>query len=121
MARKAKKSAKADKKAKKAQEKQAGKAAWKLLDRGSVVAAGALAPRVSQVAWRAATGKEPPTSGRNPEVDTREAIAWAIVGGALVEVTKVVVRRGAARYWVNSTGNLPPGMKSATKGQKDRV
>lgn len=112
MARKSKKSAKKDQKASKDQSKQSGKAAWKLLDRGSTVAAGMLAPQLSAIAWQTATGRKPPVSGRNPEVDTREAVAWAIVGGALVELTKVLVRRSAARYWVKSTGALPPGMKS---------
>lgn len=88
------------------------KAAWKVLDRTSIVASGVLAPMVAAGAWRAVTGKRPPTLSRNPEIDTREAVAWAVVGGALVEVVKVVVRRGAAEYWVKSTGSLPPGMKS---------
>ncbi|WP_374999373.1 DUF4235 domain-containing protein [Aeromicrobium sp. CTD01-1L150] len=92
--------------------KGGGKSTWKLLDRASSVAAGLLAREVSQLTWRAATGRKPPSTGRNPEVDAREAIAWAVVGGALVELVKVLVRRWAANYWVRSTGNLPPGMTS---------
>ncbi|MFI5428790.1 DUF4235 domain-containing protein [Aeromicrobium sp. UC242_57] len=56
-------------------------------------------------------GQEAADDGRHPEVSTREAVAWAVVGGAMVELVKVATRRGAATYWVKSTGQLPPGMK----------
>jgi hypothetical protein len=90
---------------------RSSRSTWRLMDRLSTVAAGLLAREVSSLTWRAATGRKPPTSGRHPEVETREAVAWAVVGGALVEVVKLLVRRYAAGYWVRSTGDLPPGMK----------
>lgn len=91
--------------------KASGKGAWKVMDRSTSIVAGLVATRASTIAWRAVTGKKPPTSGRHPDVGTREAVAWAVVGGALVELVKVGVRRSAATYWVRSTGRLPPGMK----------
>ena len=102
--------------------KAPGRGTWRLMDRGSSVAAGLLATRASALAWRAVTGRKPPTSGRHPDVGTREAVAWAVIGGALVELVKVGVRRGTATYWVRSTGQLPPGMKplsgARTRGQQ---
>lgn len=97
-----------------AKPKTGGRGVWKVMDRGSTIAAGLLAHRVSATAWRAATGRKPPTNGRHPDVGTGEAVAWAVVGGALVELVKIVVRRGTSTYWVKSTGNLPPGMKPLT-------
>lgn len=91
--------------------KAPGRRTWKLMDRGSAIAAGLLAQRASAVAWRVATGKKPPTSGRHPDVTTREAVAWAVIGGATIELVKVGMRRSTALYWVKSTGKLPPGMK----------
>ena len=88
-----------------------GKGAWKLMDRGSTMVAGALAGRVSALTWKVATGKKPPVNGRHPDVSTKEAVAWAVIGGATIELVKVAVRRGTATYWVRSTGSLPPGMK----------
>lgn len=87
------------------------KSSWKMLDRGSTIVSGLLAQRVAMVAWRGVTGRKPPVHGQHPEVRTGEAIAWAMVGGALVEVVKIGVRRGASTYWIKSTGHLPPGMK----------
>lgn len=91
--------------------KAPGRGTWKLMDRGSSVAAGLLATRAAAVTWRTVTGRKAPTSGRHPEVSTREAVAWAVIGGGLTELVKVGVRRGTATYWVKSTGQLPPGMK----------
>lgn len=104
--------------AKQAKQKTPGKGAWKVMDRSAAIASGLIATRVSTLAWRAVTGKKPPTSGQHPEVGTREAVLWAMVGGALVELVKVGTRRAAAQYWVKSTGNLPPGVKplSSTDG-----
>ncbi|MET1132458.1 MAG: DUF4235 domain-containing protein [Aeromicrobium sp.] len=89
-----------------------GRGAWRALDVGSGLLAASLAPKVSNLAWRAATGRKPPRNTRNPELSTKEAIAWAAIGGASVQVVRTLVRRGAASYWVRSTGGLPPGMKS---------
>ncbi len=89
-----------------------GRGAWKALDAGSGILAATLAPRISTLAWRAATGRKPPKNTRNPELSTKEAVAWAAIGGATVQIVRTLVRRGAANYWVKSTGGLPPGMKS---------
>lgn len=89
-----------------------GRGAWKALDASSGLVAAMLAPRVSNLAWRAVTGRKPPTNTRNPELSTKEAVAWAAIGGATVQIVRTVVRRSAANYWVKSTGGLPPGMKS---------
>lgn len=94
-----------------AKAKAPGKSAWRLMDRGSAMAAGALAGHVSAITWKVATGRKPPVNGRHPDVSTKEAVAWAVIGGAIIELVKVGVRRGTATYWVRSTGSLPPGMK----------
>lgn len=92
-----------------------GKSAWRLMDRAATIASGLLATRVAAVAWRGVTGRAAPTLTRHPDVSTREAVAWAVVGGALVELVKMLIRRGVAVYWVRSTGDLPPGMKPLAK------
>ena len=91
--------------------KKHGKGTWTMMDKASTIAAGIIAHRVSSVAWRAATGKKPPTSTRHPELGKGEAVTWAVLAGVIVELSKVLIRRGVATYWVKSTGNLPPGMK----------
>lgn len=87
------------------------KSTWKVMDRAATIGGALLARQISTGAWRAVVGRKPPTTGRHPEVETREAIAWAVVGGALIELTRLLTRRWAATYYVKSTGHLPPGMK----------
>lgn len=87
------------------------KRTWKLFDKGATVLAGALATQISGLTWRAATGKRPPTSPAHPEIRLAEAVTWAALAGATVELTKIVINRKAVDYWVRSTGELPPGLK----------
>ncbi|TCJ00118.1 DUF4235 domain-containing protein [Aeromicrobium sp. IC_218] len=96
---------------------RSARSTWKLMDRGSVVVGALLARRLSTGAWRVVTGKPAPTNSRSPEVATREAVVWAVVGGALVELVRMGTRRAAATYWVKSTGDLPPGMKRVRPGK----
>jgi hypothetical protein len=97
------------------------KQAWKLMDRGSSVAASAAARDVPALAWRIATGRKPPKATNNPEANTREVLLWAFVGGGFAELMRVVVKRSTANYWVKSTGHLPPGMKPVKKPEPDET
>jgi hypothetical protein len=96
-----------------------GKRAWKLMDRGATIGAGVLARRLSAATWQTATRRKPPADTNNPDNDIREVVIWAVVGGAIVELTKVLVHRSAATYWVKSTGQLPPGMESLKTVEAD--
>lgn len=93
----------------------AQKRAWKLFDKGSTILAGVVAAQLSSLTWRAATGKKPPTSPRDPEVRLAEAVTWAALAGATIELSKIVISRKAVDYWVRSTGELPPGVKPNKK------
>lgn len=94
-----------------AKQKPSGKRTWKMMDRGATLLSGIAGRKVLAVVWHAAVGKKPPTNTRHPELSNREAIAWAIFGGAGSELARVLIRRQTASYWVRSTGKLPPGMK----------
>jgi hypothetical protein len=87
------------------------KQVWKLMDRGSTVAAGALARQASELTWKVATGKKPPSDKKSLESSLPEIALWAFIGGGLTELVRVMVKRSTAAYWVKSTGHLPPGMK----------
>lgn len=61
--------------------------------------------------WRATTGKKPPANPADPDVNLREAIAWAAVSGVAVGVSRMLAQRKAASYYARSTGHLPPGLQ----------
>lgn len=95
------------------------KQAWKLMDRGSSVAATAASREVPAFAWRILTGRKPPVSPKNPDAPMREIVLWSFIGGGLAELVRVLIKRSAAIYWVKSTGHLPPGMKPLVKPVAD--
>lgn len=94
------------------------KQVYRAFNRAAVIGAGIATTRLTALAWRAMTGNKPPTSVADPGLRTREAIAWAVLVGAGAELTKVLTNRATARYWVNSTGALPPGVKPNVRPSK---
>ena len=83
---------------------------WTLLSLVSVLGAAAVAKKALQGSWKAATGKQPPANPADPDVDMREAVAWAAVSGALIGLARMFAARRAAGYYAKSTGHLPPGL-----------
>jgi len=90
--------------------KKGSKRLWKIYSKGSTVLAGVVALRLTETTWRLATKKKAPNDPEHPDVKAAEAITWALLSGVTAELTKVLISRKTAEYWVRSTGNLPPGM-----------
>lgn len=88
-----------------------GGVAWKVLGTGSAVLAAALAQKGITVAWRAATGEDPPTIPEDPDTRWGEAVAWAVLSGAAIGVARLYATRRAALYYRNSTGELPKALQ----------
>lgn len=88
-----------------------GSIAWKIIGTGSAVVAAALAQKAATVAWRAATGNEPPESPEDPEIDWKEAAAWAALSGLAIGTARLAATRAAARYYHRSSGSLPKALQ----------
>lgn len=84
---------------------------WKGLAAGAGLAAAAAARNVVVSAWRQVRDSDPPANPESPDTGWSEALAWAILTGALVEVARLVGRRTAAAGWRRATGDLPPGLE----------
>lgn len=98
--------------AKAKRDKQPGKRTWKLYDKAATALATIACARAADAIWRAAVGRKAPKDPTNPEVSWREAATWVALSGAATQLARVFATRKAADYWVRSTGQLPPGMKS---------
>jgi hypothetical protein len=110
------------KKSKKKADEQKGKKTWKLVGTGAAMLSGIATTKALDATWRTATGRKPPTKPENPDIAGREALLWAGFSGAVYGLAKTYFTRRAARYWVRSTGKLPPGMEErATRAQKQKV
>lgn len=80
---------------------------WKVLGPGSAVLAAIAAKKVMAFGWTKTTGKEPPSNPESPDVDLWEAVAWAVVSGALVGVARMMATRQSAKFYARSAGHLP--------------
>ncbi len=88
-----------------------GSLAWRIIGTGSAVLAAAAAHKGLSAGWKLATGNEPPTIPEDPETSWSEAIVWAILSGAALGLARLVATRGAARYYMQSTGELPKALQ----------
>ncbi len=88
-----------------------GSLAWRIIGTGSAVLAAAAAQKGLSTAWKLTTGNEPPTIPEDPETSWREAVAWAIVSGAVLGVVRLVATRRAAHYYMRSTGEMPKALQ----------
>ncbi|MGZ5398838.1 MAG: DUF4235 domain-containing protein [Nocardioides sp.] len=91
-----------------------GSKIWSVFSLVAVLAAAAVTKKALNSSWKAATGKTPPANPADPDVDVKEAVAWAAVSGALIGLARMGAARRAAGYYTKSTGHLPPEL------QKDR-
>ncbi len=95
---------------------EGGSKVWTLMSMVAVLGAAAVAKKGLGTGWKAATGKTPPSNPADPDVEVREAVAWAAVSGALIGLARMFAARRAANYFAKSTGHLPPGLQ---KGEDD--
>lgn len=92
--------------------KQDSSKAWSALALVTTVGSTVLAKKTMNAAWKTATGRKPPENPADPDVNFREALAWAAFSGTFVAVMKMLASRKAATYFRDSTGHLPPGLRA---------
>lgn len=86
-------------------------ATFKLLGTGGAVLSGIAAKKVLHTGWKLVTGNEPPANPEHPDTTWGEAVAWAVVSGAVIGVARMLTARKAAEYYKKSTGHLPAGLQ----------
>jgi hypothetical protein len=88
-----------------------GSKVWTVFSLVAALGAAALAKKVVDKSWTAATGKKPPENPADPDVAIWEAVAWAMVSGTAVGLARMLAQRRAASYYTRSTGHLPPDLQ----------
>lgn len=84
-----------------------GTKVWSAFSLGSALLGAAVARKALDKGWQVATGRKPPENPADPDIDVKEAVAWAVSTGALVALAKMLAQRRAAGYYIKSTGHLP--------------
>ena len=80
---------------------------WSIFSVVAALGAATVSRKVLDTAWTAATGRKPPENPADPDVAVAEAVAWAALTGATVQLARMLAQRRAAGYFVRSTGHLP--------------
>lgn len=80
---------------------------WKLLAAGAGMAAGIVAQKLTDGTWRFVSGDSSPTQPEDPDIDWKQAVAFAVFSGAVVGLTRMLATREAAKAYRKSTGHLP--------------
>ena len=91
-----------------------GATTWKLMGTGGAVLSGLAAKKLITTGWKIITGHAPPANPEHPDTTWAEAVAFAVVSGAIIGVVRMLAARKAAEYYRKSTGHLPPKMQEVT-------
>lgn len=87
-----------------------GNMTWKLLSLGAALAASAVARKVTDGTWKFVSGGDSPTNPEDPDIEWKEAVAFALVSGAIIGLSRMLANRSAARVYTKSTGHLPEAL-----------
>ena len=75
---------------------------------GAVMATKPLVERV----WKLVARREAPGNPAHRDVSWGEALAWALLTGALVGVIRLLAQRAAASAWATATGDYPEALRT---------
>lgn len=89
-----------------------GEKFWSLATTGAAIGGGIVAKKVAEGGWKFITGNDSPANPEDPDTDWIEAIAFALVSGAIVQLTRMLVNRQSTRVYKKSTGRLPKSVQS---------
>ncbi len=84
-----------------------GEKLWSVATTGAAIGGGIMAKKITEGVWKFVTGSDSPTNPEDPDIDWGEAIAFALVSGAIVQLTRVMVNRQSTAAYKKSTGRLP--------------
>lgn len=69
----------------------------KILTAGAAVVAGVVARKTTDGTWKFVTGSDSPENPDDPDIDIKEAIAFAVLSGALVGLARMLANRQTTR------------------------
>ncbi|MGC1207511.1 MAG: DUF4235 domain-containing protein [Ornithinimicrobium sp.] len=84
-----------------------GNLVWKIMASGAAVGASIVARKVTDGSWKFFRGDEAPKNPEDPDNGWGEAIAFALLSGAIVGLTRMLANRQAATIYKKSAGHLP--------------
>ncbi len=87
---------------------------YKMLGPAMAIPTGIVVKKTADTAWLKVRGYPPPKNPAAPGVTWPDALVWAAVSGVLYASGRLVAARGAAAVYQKLTGELPPGVNTAS-------
>lgn len=88
---------------------------WKLVSMGATALAVAGAKKLTDGTWAFTTGNPPPDSPEDPDVEWKQAIAWALFSGAVIGIARLFAQRQAAAAFARQSGETPAALAAKKK------
>lgn len=90
-----------------------GNLGWKILAAGAAMGASIVAHKVTDGTWKFVSGGDSPANPEDPDIDIKEAVAFALLSGAIIGLSRMMANRQAAKVYQKSTGHLPQALLDA--------
>ncbi|WP_153392907.1 DUF4235 domain-containing protein [Ornithinicoccus halotolerans] len=84
-----------------------GNVAWKVMTAATAVGASVVARKLTDGTWKFVTGSDSPQNPDDPDIEWKEAIAFAVLSGVMVGVARMLAHREATQVYKKATGHLP--------------
>ena len=88
--------------------------AWKLTSVLAGLVGAQIGRRGLTSVWRAVKKDDPPLNPLSKETTWPEALAFAVISGAVYGVARMVMQRAAAGVWTRQLGAPPPGLEKTS-------
>lgn len=92
-----------------------GNVMWKIMAAGAAVGASVVARKVTDGTWKFVSGSDSPSNPEDPDIDIKEAIAFAVLSGVVVGLARMIANREATKLYKKSTGHLPKAVADSKK------
>lgn len=86
----------------------------KILTAGAAVAASFIARKATDGTWKIVTGGDSPTNPEDPDIDIKEAIAFAVLSGALIGLARMLANRQTSKVVAKTSGKSSAQVADAT-------
>lgn len=79
----------------------------KIITAGAAVVAGIVARKTTDGTWKFVTGSDSPANPDDPDIDLKEAIAFAILSGAIIGLARMLANRQTTRMMAKGKKESP--------------
>lgn len=90
-----------------------GDLVYKVMSIGAAIGAAKVARSATDGSWKFIRGEESPKNPEDPDNDWKEAVAFAILSGAIVGLARMLASRQTAAVFKKSAGRLPKDLQKS--------